>query len=312
MTDTSNHLAVKNFQIEESPIQRLEDPLLDTKKIELHVKRDDLLHPEVSGNKWRKLKYNLHSVFSNQLKGIITFGGAFSNHIYSTAAACHLAGIDAIGFIRGEENIPLNSTLAFASDKGMTLNYLSREKYRDKSDPTFLKNLETQYPDYLIVPEGGANHLGLKGCQELGLQLQSEADIICCAVGTGNTLAGIINGLQQNQRAIGISVLKNGGFLNHDIENWLNTTTCPWQLELNYHFGGYAKIQKELVSFMDEFEMKYNIPLEPIYTAKLFFGLFDLIKKDYFPRGTKIVAVHTGGLQGLAGMATKLASYRHD
>ncbi len=285
-----------------SPVQQLSSPLLEKKQIKLYVKRDDLIHPLLSGNKWRKLKYNLLEAEKLQKKKILTFGGAYSNHIHATAAAGKLFGFDTVGIIRGESYEPLNPTLSFAKEQGMLLDYLNRKTYRLKNTPEVISRLKEKYGDFYLVPEGGSNQMALPGCaeiiNELNEQLEGKFDYICTACGSGGTLAGLISSAEK-QKMLGFAVLKGADFLNEDVTSLLGNTSPPnWQINLNYHFGGYAKKDQQLSNFCRDFENSHNIFIEPTYTGKMFFGLFDLIKKDFFIKNSTIVALHTGGLQG--------------
>jgi 1-aminocyclopropane-1-carboxylate deaminase/D-cysteine desulfhydrase-like pyridoxal-dependent ACC family enzyme len=309
--------------IADSPLQKLHSPFLDKANIQLYVKRDDLIHPQFGGNKWRKLKYNLIHARNNHFDTLLTFGGAWSNHIYATAAAGKHFGFKTIGLIRGEQHNPLNATLSYASECGMQLHYLNRTQYRQKNEMTFLKSLEQQYGKVYILPEGGSNRLALDGCKEIVQEVSSELadeldrpfDVICCASGTGATLAGLALAIEtektaQQQTAIGFSVLKGDPYLTTglatEVRKFLtdkNTgpAICNWYIESGFHFGGYAKITDELIQFMQAFQSQYNIALDAVYTAKMFYGLFELIKSGTFVPGTIIVAVHSGGLQGNKG-----------
>jgi len=296
-----------------SPIQEIHNNLLHSKQIKLYIKRDDLIHPQVSGNKWRKLKYNLLAAKKEQQKTLLTFGGAFSNHIYATAAAGKVFGFKTIGLIRGERIEPLNPTLAYAEEIGMELHFIARSDYRQKEDAAYLAQLKPKFGDFFLIPEGGTNTNAIKGCMELveevHNQLSELPDYWCASCGTGGTLSGMIKGLNGQKKVLGFSALK-GDFHQKDIEGLLakvsdtfkvSDTLRNWQINTNYHFGGYAKFKPELIDFINTFKKDNNIQLEPIYTGKLFYGIYDLIKNDYFPSGSSILAVHTGGLQGIAG-----------
>jgi len=286
------------------PLQELSDSLLLEKKIRLFILREDLIHPHISGNKWRKLYYNIDAAKQKELNRLITFGGAYSNHIAATAAAGKEFGFKTLGFIRGEEQLPLNSTLSYAMDCGMEFRYLSRSDYRLKNDPAFLKSLLKNEKEYYLIPEGGTNKLAVKGCEEILTNLSIDFDYVCCACGTGGTISGLINSLKSSQKAIGFPALKGAHFLNEEIEKFTNNS--QWELNLDYHFGGYAKAKPDLINFMNSFKAKHNITLDPVYTGKMLFGLWDLIEKDYFRAGSTIIAVHTGGLQGIDGMNDRL------
>jgi len=306
--------------IADSPLQKLHGSLLDKANVELYVKRDDLIHPQFGGNKWRKLKYNLIHARENHFDTLLTFGGAWSNHIYATAAAGKHFGFNTIGLIRGEPHSPLNATLSFARKCGMQLHYVDRVRYRLKNEAAFLNDIKQQFGNVYILPEGGSNTLALEGCKEIVQEISSELskpfDVICCASGTGATLAGLALAIETEkntlqlptveQRAIGFSALKGGEFLVTEINNFLASRNTDlsinnWHIETGFHFGGYAKINDELMHFMQEFQSRYNIALDAVYTAKMFYGLFELIKSGTFKPGTVIVAVHSGGLQGNKG-----------
>ena len=306
-------------ELSKSPLQLLQSPFLEHAGITLYVKRDDLIHPYFGGNKWRKLKYNLDAARENDCDTLLTFGGAWSNHIYATAAAGNFFGFKTIGFIRGEKHSPLNSTLSFAEKCGMQLHYLDRTTYQNKNDSHYLDSLKQQFKNTYILPEGGSNSLALEGCQEIVTEIATELDrpfdVICCASGTGATLAGLITAIkkQQNQHhqtAIGFSALKGGAFLVNDVNKLLHKidnnvtneqTKLNWHIEDGFHFGGYAKVNDQLIQFIHHFKTQYGFMLDAVYTAKMFFGLFELIKNRTFTPGTTIVAIHSGGLQGNNG-----------
>ena len=274
--------------------------------IALIIKREDLIHPFVSGNKFRKLKYNLLEAKKGKYETLLTFGGAFSNHIAAVAYAGKENGFKTIGIIRGEElhdQITENPTLLFAQNCGMQLEFISREAYRSKSETVFLENLKQQFGDFYLIPEGGTNALAIKGCQEILTSEDVEFDYICCSVGTGGTISGIINSVLPHQKVLGFPALK-GDFLNEEIRNFVHNDN--WELITEYHFGGYAKVNEELIQFVNQFYAENKIPLDPIYTGKMVFGVLDLIQKNYFHAGSKILLIHTGGLQGIQGMNMKL------
>ncbi|MBD1398620.1 1-aminocyclopropane-1-carboxylate deaminase/D-cysteine desulfhydrase [Pontibacter sp. JH31] len=294
----------------EAPLQQLHNPLWENQGIALWVKREDLLHPAISGNKWRKLKYNLEEARRQQKSTLLTFGGAYSNHIAAVAAAGQEFGFRTTGIIRGEKHLPLNPTLSFAASVGMALHYISREAYRQKSDLLYLTQLAEQFGNPYLIPEGGTNSLAVKGCTEIVADIPIDYDYICCACGTGGTIAGIIAGLEGNKQVLGFPALKGGEFLKEEITQLIDRYNGQhydnWQLITDYHFGGYAKVKPELLEFMREFQQQHNMPLEPIYTGKMFYGLIDMIQKGYFPQGSRLVAIHTGGLQGNAGFRERL------
>ena len=270
--------------------------------ISLFIKRDDLIHPVISGNKFRKLKYNIIEAKKQNQSTLLTFGGAFSNHILAVAAAGKEYGFKTIGVIRGEElecKIEANPTLKKAQEFGMVFHFISRDEYRTKSNPEFVNKLEQKFGNFYLIPEGGTNELAVIGCQEILTEVDEDFDFICCAVGTGGTISGIINSSKDCQKVLGFPVLK-GDFLQEDIRKFANMDN--WELITDYHFGGYAKIDEKLIHFINDFYMKYSIPLDPIYTSKMTFGVIDLIEKGYFPPKSKILLIHTGGLQGVNGM----------
>ena len=272
----------------------------------LSIKRDDLNHTTVSGNKFRKLKYNIIEAKQQNHTKLVTFGGAFSNHIAAVAASGKENHFKTIGIIRGEElagKTPSNPTLQFAIDCGMTLEFVSREKYRDKNTVSFIEYLKHNYGNFYLIPEGGTNALAVKGCEEILTVEDSCFDYICCAVGTGGTIAGLINSSASHQKILGFPALK-GGYLKEEICKF--ATNGNWDLISDYHFGGYGKLDESLIEFINSFYLKTRIPLDPVYTGKMIFGVIDLIRKDYFPKGSKILAIHTGGIQGIQGMNIKL------
>ncbi|WP_040398400.1 1-aminocyclopropane-1-carboxylate deaminase/D-cysteine desulfhydrase [Cesiribacter andamanensis] len=289
-----------------SPIQLLDDPLLEAARVRLYLKRDDLLHPHISGNKWRKLYYNLEAARQQGWERLLTFGGAYSNHIAATAAAGREWGLQTIGIIRGEEHLPLNPTLQFARQQGMALHYLDREAYRHKDEPAQLEALQQQLGPFYYIPEGGSNALAVKGCAELVGELDvQQYDFIATACGTGGTLAGLVAGLNRRQQALGFPVLRGSSYLKGAVdaltEAYNGQCYQNYQLMPDYHFGGYAKWTPELINFINLFRDKTGIPLDPIYTGKMMFGLYDLVKKGWFKPGTRLLAIHTGGLQGIKG-----------
>ena len=274
--------------------------------VELFLKREDEIHSFVSGNKYRKLKYNLLEAQKLGLKTLLTFGGAFSNHIAAVASAGRLMGFDTIGVIRGEElldKVSSNATLSFAKENGMQFKFVSREDYKNKTSNIFLQKLKNEFGDFYMIPEGGTNTLAVMGCEEILSAYDGAFDYICCAVGTGGTISGLINSSKSNQQILGFPALK-GDFLKQDISRFALKTN--WELISDYHFGGYAKINTELIAFINHFKASHHVPLDPVYTGKMMFGIFDLINKNYFKKGAKILAIHTGGLQGILGMNARI------
>ena len=276
------------------------------KGITLTIKREDLLHPDISGNKYRKLKYNLVNAKKQQKTTILTFGGAYSNHIAATAAAGREYGFMTIGVIRGEElkdQVYENPTLHYAQSCGMRLEFISREDYRQKDTSLFIEILQKKFGDFYVVPEGGSNQLAIKGCEEILVENDNKYDFICTCVGTGGTIAGLINSSLEHQKVVGFSALK-GDFLEREIRKY--TSKKNWELITDYHFGGYGKIKPELITFINEFKAITKIPLDPVYTGKMLYGIIDLHTKGYFRKEAKILVIHTGGLQGIEGMNMKL------
>lgn len=275
----------------------------------MRVLREDLLRPGIPGNKWRKLKYNLQAARAQQCETLVTFGGAFSNHIAAVAAAGKEFGFATMGYIRGEETLPLNPTLQYATACGMQLRYLGRTDYRLRQDPGFQAEiLKTASKPYLL-PEGGTNLLAVQGCTEIVTDLREPWDVLCVAAGTGGTLAGMVAGAAGQGRVIGFPALKGGEFLKQEVTGLVQASTGHtfqnWELQTHYHFGGYAKHTPELLTFIQAFHAQHAILLDPVYTGKMLYGVYDLIRQDSFPRGTQLVAVHTGGQQGWAGYAQR-------
>ena len=290
--------------------QQINLPILEEKKVELFIKREDVIHPFVSGNKFRKLKYNLEQAKTQEKKFLLTFGGAFSNHIVATAVAGNLNGFKTIGIIRGDElandlqkTLANNATLREAHKNGMTFEFVSREEYRNKTSINFVDKLKEKFGEFFIIPEGGTNKLAINGCEEILTKEDSKFNYICCAVGTGGTISGLINASKENQKVIGFPALK-GNFLKDEIHQFVIKDN--WYLEPNYHFGGYAKYNEALIGFINNFKKETNILLDPIYTGKMLFGIVDLITKNGFPENSKIIAIHTGGIQGIEGFNQKL------
>jgi len=279
---------------------------IENASISISIKREDLLHPIISGNKFRKLKYNLKEAIKQKKSKLLTFGGAFSNHILAVAAAGKEAGFETIGIIRGDEledKVLENPTLFKAQKLGMKFKFVDREMYRNKNEIDFRRRLEFEFQDFYLLPEGGTNELAIQGCEEILTDLDNDFDFICCSVGTGGTISGIINCSKESQQVLGFPALC-GDFLKEDIRKF--ATKSNWNLIPDYDFGGYAKVSDELIRFMNDFYSKYNILLDPIYTGKMMFGVMDLIEKDFFPKNSRILVIHTGGLQGIAGINAKL------
>lgn len=287
--------------------QRVFLPELEKYEVSLDIKREDVLFPGISGNKYRKLKYNILEAQTKKYTTLLTFGGAYSNHIAATAYAGKFYNFKTIGVIRGEElvnNWQNNPTLVQAHTHGMEFVFISREAYRNKTDANFLKELEKQFGAFYMVPEGGTNSLAIKGCEEILTQQDTLYNMVCCSVGTGGTVSGLINASAVHQKVIGFSALR-GDFLKEDIRKFARKDN--WELQTQYHFGGYAKVDKELINFINSFKQQTGIALDPIYTAKMLYGIIDVIKKGYVAPKSRILAIHTGGLQGIKGMNNILA-----
>ncbi|WP_374949747.1 1-aminocyclopropane-1-carboxylate deaminase/D-cysteine desulfhydrase [Mucilaginibacter sp.] len=286
-----------------SPVQRLNNKLFDDKDLKVFIKRDDMIHPIISGNKWRKLKYILKSAQAEKKTHLVTFGGAFSNHLLATAAAAARFGFKATGIVRGEQ--VQNDTLFLCRLHGMQLLFTDRDSYRDK--PALFEKHFGGDTDAFFVNEGGASPEGAQGCSELVNELTQSYDHIFCASGTGTTAAGIINGLTSQQLPTmfnAVPVFKNGGFIKDEIDKFL-TAPASYQLHTAYHFGGYGKTTPELINFIQKFIAETGILIEPVYTGKMLYALYDLAAKDHFEQGSSILAIHTGGIWGLLGMKDK-------
>lgn len=287
-------------QVVQQDIQEIHSAFLHSKKVRLLVQREDLNDPYCMGNKWWKLRYNLIEAIREKHNKVLTFGGAFSNHIVATASACNRMGLKSIGIIRGDSTDKLNPSLIRAQNDGMELFFVNRQIYRNKSNIDW----KSIYGDHYLIPEGGTNELAVSSCEEM-ISFK-EFDMVCVPVGTGGTLSGIIRSLKPSQHAIGFSSLKGGGFLNDEVKKYVDHSN--WSIQFDYHFGGYAKINLELVSFMNEFKREFSIQLDPVYTAKMFYGIFDMIKNEQIRSNSTILAVHTGGTQGIEGMNQRIQS----
>ena len=288
------------------PTERILLPEVVEGGITLDIRREDLLHPLISGNKFRKLKYNLVQAEKEGHDTLLSFGGAFSNHIAAVARAGKEFGFRTIGIIRGEEleaNPQANPTLGRAIQDGMQLKFVSRKQYREKTESDFHVALYREYGRFYLLPEGGTNALAVKGCEEILKAEDERYDVICCSTATGGTLAGIINSSDNRQKVIGFPSLK-ADFIKKDICSFVSKSN--WYLEDGYHFGGYAKINETLVAFINNFHLVTGVPLDPVYTGKMFYGLLDMVRRKKFIPGTSILAIHSGGLQGTEGMNRKL------
>jgi 1-aminocyclopropane-1-carboxylate deaminase len=286
-----------------SPVSELHDDRLTAARVRVLLKRDDLINSEIPGNKWRKLKYNVSSARELGFDTILTFGGAYSNHIRATAAVGYYGGFDTIGVIRGEEHLPLNPSLAYAAGRGMRLSYLDRTIYRSKT--SVISELHQEFGDFYLLPEGGSNAKAVLGCAELPAELTEPFDVLFCAVGTGGTLAGVAAGIAAHQLVVGVPVLKGGAFLEDEIVELQQATygarVGRWHLECDYHFGGYAKRTSRLDDFIQDFDARHGLLLDWVYEAKMMYALFDLVSRGSLARGTTIVALINGSDEVPAG-----------
>ncbi len=284
------------------------DPIkvaINPHNITVDMLRIDKVHEQVSGNKWYKLKYNLLKAKEEGHTTLLTFGGAYSNHIIATAVAAKEAGFKSIGIIRGEETMPLNPTLRQATFMGMDLHYVSRTDYKLKTEPEFINNLEATFGEFYLVPEGGTNQVAIRGAEEIiDDTLVANYDYIISAVGTGGTLTGLISKADGAAKVIGVSSLK-GDFLTGEVKKWLASINkeylTNWKVSNAYHFGGYAKHTRELIAFINNFKIENNIALDPIYTGKMMYGIMDMAANQKLETHSKVLAIHTGGLQGIEG-----------
>ena len=303
----------QNLPLVEHPfslLQQIQHPLFSQYNVQVQIKRDDRLHNMISGNKWRKLKYNLKHLTQQKYRGAISFGGSYSNHIHAFAFACYQQNIPCIGVIRGEKQYENNYTLTWAKHWGMTCHFVDRKTYRRRFDEDFLTELKNQYPNHFIVPEGGSNHLAIQGVSEVMSELaqQTEFDTLIAPVGSGGTLAGVITGdsLQEKQhKLLGVAVLKQAEYLQQEIKNLLPEhaqTHHNWQLLTDLHRGGYAKFTANDIARIIAFSQQTQLPFEPVYSGKMLLGFLDLLTQGYFKDNERIVLLHTGGIQGLGGM----------
>jgi 1-aminocyclopropane-1-carboxylate deaminase len=286
-----------------SPVHQIKNKLFDEQGLKVFIKRDDLIHPIISGNKWRKLKYILKKAQAENKNHLVTFGGAYSNHLLATAAAAAKFGFKSTGIVRGE---PVNNdTLFLCRLHGMELLFTDRESYRDKQ-MLFNKHFAND-PNAFFIDEGGASPEGAKGCSELIDELTERYDHIFCACGTGTTAAGILNGIKANNLSTqfhAVPVLKNGGFMRDEINKFL-LRPADFHLHTDYHFGGYGKTDTELIEFIKQFVAQTGILIEPVYTGKMLYAVYDLAAKGHFKPGESILAIHSGGIWGLLGMKEK-------
>ena len=294
-------LELLNLSLNSSPLTPILENNLDKRGIRLSIKQDELIHPVLSGNKWRKLKYVLNHVLEANYQGIISMGGAYSNHLHALAFACRELNLPAIGLVRGEQPDALNPTLRDIQDWGMQLHFVSRAEYRQLREPLLAANWRSQYPNYYWLPEGGAVELALQGVAEILQELPDDYHWLTAACGTGTTLAGLASQLTAPQQILGVAAVKNAHYLYRDIQQLLGDlaiSAANWQLKLDYHQGGFGSVNPDLLARINRFEQEQGIRLEPIYTGKLLMAVEDLIAKDFFQAGQHIILLHSGGLQG--------------
>ncbi len=295
-------IALEN-QFARSILTKVSDLCLDRRQVELWVKRDDLLHPILSGNKWRKLKYILNHALSLGATKVVSMGGAYSNHLHALAYVGQWLGLQTEAFVRGEPQS--NPTLNDMEQWGMRLQFVSREDYRNLRQHKHWKSLPGIDTNAYWLPEGGSVELALQGVAELISEIDLQYDVICCPCGTGTTLAGIIEAVRSDVRVIGFSALKGGEFLKLDVEALLTRSRDNWDIITGYHFGGFARTSTELFEFMECFSSQSSIQLEPVYTGKMLYGIYDLLEKGFFKPGQRIIVLHSGGLQGNRGFLAK-------
>lgn len=278
--------------------QTLRRPLLNAAGISADVLRADKIHRDISGNKWFKLKYHLKEAIERGKQGIVTFGGAYSNHLVATAVAAREHRLRSTGIVRGEETFPENESVKQMKDAGMQLIYVSREEYRNKNE--IIQRFMAANEHYYYIPEGGQSPEGIRGAGEMLNDAKSDYTHIICPVGTGTTMAGVINASGNHQNVIGVSALKINDRVTNELSDFIKTNANKqrWILQYDYHFGGYAKKTGDLIAYMNAFYMEEKIPTDFVYTAKMFFAVDDLARRGYFPRGSTLLLIHTGGLQG--------------
>lgn len=286
----------------------LQHPLLREKRVDMQVLRLDEMKGEVSGNKFFKLKYNLQEAIAQGHTQVLTFGGAYSNHIYATASAAKELGLASIGILRGEQIDPQNPSLQHAQARGMRLHGISRAAYREKTSPAFLASLEQEFGRFYLIPEGGTNALAIQGTAEILDKNHATFTHICTCIGTGGTFAGLASALLPQQELLGFSALKGEGIRTELEQLLLHHQIFPrgaYRVLTHYHQGGYAKWSSELIEFIHWFWEEFGVPLDPIYTGKMAYGCWDLLKNDLLPPGTRLLMVHTGGLQGNKGFTQR-------
>jgi 1-aminocyclopropane-1-carboxylate deaminase/D-cysteine desulfhydrase-like pyridoxal-dependent ACC family enzyme len=287
------------FPLSPTRLQTLQESLFAEKQVSVAVLRLDQIHPVVSGNKLFKLHYFIIDALEGNRKGILSFGGAYSNHLVAVAFASQQAGLKAVGIVRGEKPAKLSPSLTECLDYGMDLRYLSREEYREKGESNFLTRIEQQFPGYQLIPEGGYHPKGAAGAALISEMIPVGTSHVCCAAGTATTLAGLLLGAQKRYEIVGFNVLKGMSDMQERLHYLTNTKNLSGvRIDDDYHFGGYAKKNKLLLDFMNQFYLQHGVPTDFVYTAKMMFGVLDSIKRDVFAKGSNIICLHTGGLQG--------------
>ena len=282
-----------------SPIQEVHHPIFKNHQVKVYVKREDLIHKTISGNKWRKLKYHIHHVIDKKFEGVLSFGGTFSNHIHALSYACGEVGIKSIFYIRGEID-PANPTIKSLVRNGSVIYGIDRIKFKSRNEASFINSFKKEHPGYFIIPEGGSSPLARKGVEEMCDEM-GRYDYIAIASGTGCTGGCMINKLGKTNGIIEVYPALKGDFTAHDIKKWIIKDDVKYQLITDYHFGGYGKINKRLIDFINEFTAISGIPIDPIYNGKLVYGLLERISVGVYPPGSSILWIHTGGLQGISG-----------
>lgn len=285
-------------------LEAIDDPLLRERGVEVRMLRLDGIHAQISGNKWYKLKHNLLAAHAQSAHTVLSFGGAYSNHLVALSAASKACGLRSIGVVRGEAAQTLNPALQFAQGQGMALHYVSRSDYRNKEDPDFIRELEQRFGPFYLIPEGGSNLLGIKGCAEIAAHLHwhraAAPHYVFMACGTAATLAGVVSAAPSDCEVVGISVLKGPDTLSPQVGVWLDeldcVPQCRWSIQTQFHHGGYGKSSAPLDQFIVAFFERTGVPLEPVYTGKMMWGLYQMIESGEIPRGAQVIALHTGGL----------------
>jgi len=303
-----------------SPIQRFNFPDGVGAEVNFFLKRDDLIHKHISGNKWRKLKYNLLNAEAKKFNTVLTFGGAFSNHLAATVYACKQVGLKSIGVVRGEEVDLENPTMKFVRKNGMEIFPISREEYNLKTDEGYIQGLHEKFGAFYLIPEGGANFYGINGAQEIVTEKPEDfknIDIVCCSAGTATTISGILASDLFDFKTLCFSPFKGGGFLKDEIkkqllfgfwdEDWVTEKLNSVEVILDYHFGGFGKTKPELIEFVNWIKEETQIQFDLLYNGKMLFAIHDLCKQGYFSKNQNVMIIHTGGIQGNAGFESKIS-----